>query len=111
MSRWMLTQFFRDSTGLHLIPICSAYGNHWRCPMYPATDDGWALVEIVSAPNQLEAAKADPRVLVCPLLFDPSAVPQPVVDAYAAHGAAAGMSMGLLLSTLNEVEPIYSHTL
>jgi hypothetical protein len=108
--RWILSKFFRDPQS-NLVPVASAYGQKYRVPMNPATDDDFALVEIWAGAHQLDAAKQDDRLIVCPYLFDPSALTQTVIDAYATYGAKPGMSMGLLLATLCEVEPIYGHTL
>lgn len=105
--RWVLTQFFRDENN-QLRPVCSAYGGSCRCPMLPTTDDGLALVEMMTTPHQLDAAKQDPRVTVCPNLFDPSPLPQAVTDAYATRGATTGMSMGALMSMLGEIEPNFT---
>lgn len=108
--RWILSKFFRDPQN-NLVPVASAYGHRYRVPMHPATDDDFALVEIWAAAHQLDAAKQDHRVLVCPYLFDPTPLAETVIEAYAAYGAKAGMSMGSLLALLCEVEPIYGHFL
>ena len=107
--RWLLSTFFRDASN-KLIPVASAYGHEFRVPVHPATDDGWALVEIWSAAHQLDAATQDDRIVLCPYLFDPSPLPDKVIAAYAAQGAKAGMSMGTLLASLAEIEPIFAHT-
>jgi hypothetical protein len=105
-ARWILSQFYRDSAN-QLIPVASDYGANWLCPTNPATDTGWALVLINIDPHQVDAAGGDARVVVCPLVFDPSAVASAVIDAYSSWGATAGMSMGALLAKLASVEPIF----
>lgn len=107
MTRWLLTQFFRGTDGL-LKPVCSAYGARWFCPSYPATDDGWALTLMMTSPDQVEAAKLDPRVIVCGN-NDFSAIPGEVAAAYKDQGAVAGMKMGELRSVLADTEPLYLH--
>jgi hypothetical protein len=107
--RWTLSTFFRDPYN-NLVPVVSAYGHNYRVPMHPATDSGSALVEIWAGAHQLDAAKQDSRVVICPYLFDPSPLPDVVIQAYTPFGAKDGMSMGALLAALCEVEPIYGHT-
>lgn len=107
--RWVLSKCFRDADN-NLIPVVAGYGHRYRVPMHPATDDGWALVEIWLATQQVDAAKQDDRIILCPHLFDPSPLPDEVIAAYEPYGAKAGMSMGALLSALSDIEPIYSHT-
>lgn len=101
--RYLLTQFFVDATG-HRVPVCSAYGARWFCPRCPSSPDGWALVLIDCLPQQIEAAKLDPRVCVIPEI---GAIPQSVVAAYSAMGAKAGMGIQDLLAKLAEVEPLF----
>lgn len=105
-TRWMLSQFYRNAANV-LIPVASDYGGNWLCPTNPSTDAGWALVLINIDPHQIDAAGQDTRIVVCPLVFDPSAVPAAVTTAYASWGATAGMSMGALLAKLAETEPIF----
>jgi hypothetical protein len=109
MSRWFLSQFYSD--GASTLPVCLAYSSgQWHCPVFPSAEDGWALVEASTSPVQIEAAKQDPRVLVCPLTFDPSPVDQRIIDAYTSRGAATGMSMGALMAKLCETEPCFGQT-
>jgi hypothetical protein len=108
--RWFLSQTYLDVEHNMRIPVCTAYGSQWTCPTLPATDDGWCLVLMATSPMQIAACKQDPRVMVCPLVFDPTPLPQAVIDAYASWGATLGMTMGALLATLAEVEPIFGHT-
>jgi hypothetical protein len=61
--------------------------------------------------HQIAAAKEDPRVIVCPLLYDPTPVNPAIIAAYADKGATAGMSMGALIAMLAEVEPNYGTTI
>lgn len=108
--RWVLSTCFRDDHNT-VVPVASAYGHEYRMPMVPATEDGAALVEIWMATHQLDAAKQDSRIVICPHLFDPTPLPEVVIETYAAFGAKPGMSMGALLAALCDVEPIYGHTL
>ena len=108
--RWFLSQFFQDPELKMDLPVCSAYGGDWFCPLHPADlSDGWALVLMYCNPHHLEAAAEDSRVVVCPVVFDPSPVPEKVIETYASWGAAAGMSMGTLLAKLSETVPAFGH--
>jgi hypothetical protein len=105
LTRWMLSQFFMSTFG-QMIPVCSAYGARWYCPLKPDSVDGWALVQIWTSPDQIEAAKTDPRVVVCGN-NDFSTIPQEVVDTYSSMGATPGMVMGQLRAVLGAIEPQY----
>jgi hypothetical protein len=108
--RWFLSQFYVDTELNMPIPICTAYGSEWHCPTMPADiNTGWALVVMHTSTHQIDAASQDPRVLVCPLIFDPTPVAQCIIDAYEHWGAIAGMSLGALLAKLAETEPIFGH--
>ena len=108
--RWILSQFYITAAG-QTVPVAADYGAHWLCPTYSGTPDAWALVLIRIGPHQVDAARSDPRLVVCPLVFDPSPVPEAITEAYASWGATAGMSMGALLATLAAAEPIFGHNL
>jgi hypothetical protein len=110
-TRYIFSQFYTDPDTRRLLPVCNAYGGNWHCATFPSITDGWALVQMQCDPHQIEAAAQDPRVLVLPLIFDPSALPQQVTDAYASMGATSGMSLGSLLAKLAETEPVFGHTL
>ena len=110
-ARWVLSQFYVDSGLAMSRPICGAYGGRFLYAAAPAIADGWALVQILCSPQQLEAAKQDPRIIVLPLVFDPSPLPQKVIDSYADRGAVAGMSLAALLAHLAETDPVYGHSL
>jgi len=110
-TRWFLSKFYTDATLDMLVPVCTAYGGKWLCPRLPETTDGWAIVLMLTSPQQMEAAKQDSRVTVLPLPFDPSPLPQQVTDTYASWGATTGMSFGALLSKLSETEPIFGQDL
>lgn len=103
----MLSKFFRDENE-NLVPVASAYGGRYSYPRSPATDDGWALVFMLTSPQQIAAARQDPRVVVCPLAFDNSAAPDEVISTYASWGVTAEMSMGSVLARLSETEPIFA---
>jgi hypothetical protein len=107
--RWFLSQFFEDDAIGHRVPVCSAYGGTWFCPTLPADEDGWALVQMLASPHQIDAAAQDPRVIVCPLVFDPSPLPKQVTDAYASWGASEGMSLAALIAKLAATEPLFAH--
>lgn len=110
-SRYFLSQFFHDDAINMTVPICTAYGGQWLCPTMPAAEDGWAIVLMLCAPQQIEAARQDPRVLVLPLTIDPSPLPQQVTDVYASWGATTGMSLGVLLAKLTDAEPAFGSSL
>jgi hypothetical protein len=110
-SRWMFSVFNTDPLINMMAPVASAYGNGWQCPVFPTTEGGWALVQVLCDSNQIAAAAQDNRVIVCPLLYDPSPLPQTITDAYAAQGATPGMSIGALISKLASTEPVYAITL
>lgn len=109
--RWFLTEFYQDEDLNIIVPVCSAYGGRYLCPTHPDTPDGWALVQMLCDAHQLEAAAQDPRVIVLPLTFDPSPLPQQVTDNYTTWGATAGMSLGALLAKLAVAEPTFANTL
>lgn len=109
--RWFFSKFYQDETLNMPVPVCTAYGADWHCPTMPADiNTGWALVYMYCNAHQLDAAAQDPRVLVCPLIFDPTPVAQSIIDTYADWGATAGMSLGALLAKLAETEPIFGHS-
>ena len=103
----MYSQFFYDDLINMMAPVASAYGNGWYCASSPLSDGGSALCQVLCNGNQIAAAKLDPRVIVCPTMYDPTPVDPTVIAAYASMGATAGMSMGALIATLAEVEPIF----
>jgi len=110
-SRWMYSQFFTNEQLGMMAPVATAYGSGWQCPIFPTEEGGSALCQILCNSNQTAAAKQDPRIIVCPLLFDPTPVNSVIVDAYAGQGATGGMSIGALIATLAETEPNYGVTL
>jgi hypothetical protein len=107
----MLSQFFEDESSHAPIPVCTAYGGQWFVPTYPADiESGWALVKMRTTPHQIDAARQDDRVIVCPLEVDPRPVDQRITDAYSSWpGVESGMSMGALLATLADKEPVFGH--
>jgi hypothetical protein len=104
----MFSQFFHDELLNMPAPVASAYAREWSCPVFPAADGGWALVQVLADTHQLAAAAEDPRVLVLPTLYDQSPLDSRVIASYAEAGAAAGMSLGTLLSKLSSAEPRFS---
>jgi hypothetical protein len=107
IKRWFFSEFFLDDDHDHLVPVANAYGNRWHCPRLPEGEGGYALIEMLTSVHQIEAARQDPRVTVCPTAMSPTPVPQNIIDAYASWGATPGMTMGQLLATLAEQEPMY----
>ena len=106
--RWILTQFFEDTTINHTVAICASYGGNWLVPLYPADKvNGWALCLMEINIHQLEALKEDPRCVVLPNLYDPTPVPAQVVTAYAADGVTAGMSLAQVIAQLEVAEPAF----
>jgi hypothetical protein len=109
-AHYFLSKFYmNEQTGIET-PVCSAYGARYHCPTHPEPD-GWAIVQMLSTPMQMQAAKEDPRVLCLPLLFDPSPVADIVIETYASWGAVTGMSLGALLGTLAAIEPVFAKQL
>jgi len=106
LAAWMLSKFYRVLESSQLQPVCTAYGSRWLCPRWPATDDGWALVHLLCGAHQLDAAKYDPRIVVCPAGSMPA--PTEAITAYSSMGAIPGMSMDALLSKLSETEPLFA---
>ena len=109
-SRWFLSKFYADTALNMQVPVCSAYGAHYHCPLHPAAD-GWGLVLMATDTHRQEAAAQDPQVLVLGTPYDPSPLPLQVTDAYQSMGATAGMSLGALLSRLAVAEPRFAHEL
>jgi hypothetical protein len=89
------------------VPVCTAYGGNYLCPRLPETADGWALVLIETSPQQIEAAKQDPRVVYCGK--DYNTPPPQVLTTYASwlDPAVNYMFMGQVLAKLAETEPIF----
>ena len=111
-ARWFLSQFYEDTVIQSPVPVCSGYGMQWFCPTMPADlASGWALVQMLADSHQIAAAGQDPRIVVCPLLFDPSPLPEAVINAYTSWGATAGMSLAALLAKLHAAEPVFGITL
>lgn len=107
MKRWMLSQFYLGENGW-LQPVAAAYSQGCRWPLAPEAENEWALVECYVSPQQIEAAQQDPRIVVCPQVYDPAPLPASVIQAYADKGAIAGMSLGMLLSLLGTIEPLFA---
>jgi hypothetical protein len=107
----MYSQFNTDELLGMMAPVASAYGSGWHCPIFPAADGDWALCQVLADTNQLAAAAQDPRVIVCPLLYDSTPLPKQITDAYASQGATAGMSLGSLIATLASAEPVFGISL
>jgi hypothetical protein len=107
--RWILSQFFQDTSINHLVAVCASYGGNWHCPLYPTdTVNGWSLVLVEINLHQLEALREDPRCVVLPQIYDPSPVPTAVVTAYAQDGVKAGMSLAQVIEQLSIAEPAFS---
>jgi hypothetical protein len=74
MRIWMLSQGYecpeRSAFHQQLFPVCSAYGYHYRYAVPLITPDDWQLVQIDTTPLQIEAAKQDPRIIVCGKDYD-----------------------------------------
>jgi hypothetical protein len=109
MKRWFLSQFYIDDSLQIPVPVCTAYGGEWFSPTFPADlESGWALVRMYTTPHQIDAAKQDDRVIVCPAESDPRPLDQRIIDAYSSWpGIESGLSMGALLATLADKEPVF----
>jgi len=106
---WMLSQFYLDPIHNWNVPVCTAYGGNFVCPRDPHTPDGWALVLIDTSPQQIEAARQDPRVVVCGKNYDPP--PQQALTEYASwlDPSTTYMFMGQVLAQLAQTEPAFQH--
>lgn len=71
-----------ERSALHkqMFPVCSAYGYNYRHAIPLLTPVDWQLVQMDTTPTQLEAAKQDPRVIVCGKDYDPP--PAKVLEVY-----------------------------
>jgi hypothetical protein len=109
MQVWMLSKFYDCEVHNWIWPVCAAYGDGPYCPRHPATADSWALVKLWTSPQQIEAAKQDPRVIVCGKDYD--APPTEVLSTYSAwlDPAVTYMFMGQVIARLAQLEPIFYH--
>lgn len=113
MRMWMLSQRYQcplhpegnPSAPRWNLPVCSAYGGDYISPNSP--DATWELVLIVTTPQQLEAAKKDPRVVVCGKLY--SKPPAQLLQAYAKwlDPTETYQFLGQVLDKLAETEPMF----
>ena len=79
-----------------------------HAPQHLDEGNGWYLCLCDAQVIQFQAMKMDPRIIICPLAFDPAPIPDAVYPVYKDHGATATMSMGALLAMLAETEPLYA---
>lgn len=111
---WMLSQLYEcpihpcdgnpDGTGWE-VPVCGAYGrDHF---FHRMNGSGWCLAHIVTTPQQLEAAKKDPRVVVCGKHH--AKPPAKLLEVYAAwlDPNEAYRCVGEVLEKLAETEPMF----
>jgi hypothetical protein len=107
MNVWMLSKFYDCEVHGWIWPVCAAYGDGPYVPRHPDTPDGWALVKVWTSPQQMEAAKQDPRVIVCGK--DYNTPPRELLDAYASwlDPAVTYMFIGQVIARLAETEPIF----
>lgn len=106
LSVWFLTQHYIDETGwMH--PVAYDYGQHFFCPVTPATPDEWALVRVAIDVHQIEAAKQDPRLIYCGREYNTP--PPKLLEVYASKldPGATYAFFGQVLATLAETEPNY----
>lgn len=111
---WMLSQMY--SCPIHpcdggtaprwQVPVCNAYGREHLFHLQSPTTQ-WCLVQIVTTPPQLAAAKLDPRVVVCGRHY--SKPPQQLLDAYASmlDPTVTYQFVGQVLEKLAESEPLF----
>lgn len=106
---WMLSQFYTDplhSVNLGVdLPVCLAYGENFHCFKHPETPDGWGLVHIWATLQHIEAARQDPRIIVCGREYD--AVPAKVLEVYKdlLDPDTTYMLMGQVIAKLAQAEP------
>src|SRR5581483_4448750 len=103
--RWFFSQHHTCPDLGHRFPICRAYGNEWHVPLHPEAEDGWALVQMLCDPHQIEAAKQDHRIVY---LSPTGQLPKAVIDAYEKFGAKPQMDLATLLTVLSEHEPRFA---
>jgi hypothetical protein len=107
MDVWMLSKFYDCEVHGWAWPVCAAYGDAPRVNRHAEDPDGWALVKVWTSPQQIEAAKQDPRVIVCGKDFN--APPRELLEAYASwlDPTVTYMFMGQVIAKLAEAEPIF----
>lgn len=106
---WMLSQFYLDPLHNWDVPVCTAYGGNYVCPRHPDTPDGYALVLLDTSPQQIEAAKQDPRVVVCGRDYDTP--PAQLLSTYASwlDPNTNYLFVGQVLARLAQTDPGYYH--
>lgn len=104
LHKWVLSKHYKTSTG-EVRPVAKAYAINTFVPEFGTGDDDWHLCFVRAGAHQLEAAKADPRIQVFKTHF--SKITPEVVQTYARYGAADGMTLGELLETISEHEPLF----
>jgi hypothetical protein len=113
MRIWMLSQFYHcpeHSKNLGVLqPVCNAYGYNYHNVIAGKTEDEWQLVEIFTTVGQLEAAKKDPRVVICGK--DYNKPPAKLLEVYKdwLDPSETYMFMGQVIARLAEKVPAFHH--
>ena len=110
---WFLSQFYTDplhseNLGCNL-PVCSAYGQNYHAVQVPSAPEGWGLVMMRTTFQQIEAARQDPRVIVCGKDYD--AVPAKMLEVFGSQldPSVTYMFIGQVISRLAQSEISYYH--
>ena len=105
---WMLSKFYHDPIHGWDVPVCSAYGGNFVCVRHPDPPGEWGLVYLDTTLQQVEAAKQDPRVVVCGKAYDPP--PKKLLQEWASwlDPNVTYLFMGQVLSKLSETEPAFA---
>lgn len=88
------------------VPVCNAYGrDHFFHRINSSTD--WCLVHIVTTPQQLEAARKDPRVVVCGKHY--AKPPAKLLEVYASmlDPTETYQFVGQVIEKLSETDPVF----
>ena len=110
---WFLSQFYTDplhSANLGCdLPVCSAYGLNYHAVQVPPTPDAWGLVTMWTSIQQIEAARQDPRVIVCGKDYDPP--PAKVLEVFGSQldPGVTYLFMGQVIARLAQSDMSYYH--
>lgn len=104
---WVLTQFYDCPEFDWPWPVCTAYGDGHFCPGKPSPDSEWALVQMDTTPQHVDAMKEDPRVIYCGMDYD--APPAFMLEVFKdkINPATNYMFIGQVVAALAQSEPAY----
>lgn len=104
MHKWVLSKHYKTSAGEDRT-VARAYAVNTLVPELGVGDDDWHLCLVFAAAHQLEAAAQDPRVQVFRSHF--SKITPEAAATYARYGAVPGMTLGEMIDTISEHEPLF----